>query len=184
MKVTKQHKVLGGIVLVGAVVLACDQFLIRGSSGEESAPSASEYTMPVANTAPVKAAPVAANPAAPAPAVSVAQRLRQAGKAQADNTARDAFAPPAAWTAPQAVVFEADNSVQKFRDTHRLTGILSSGGKSSAMVDGKMVTVGQTIDGFVLTSISHRTASFESGANKVVLTMTERSGAAVANVAP
>jgi hypothetical protein len=89
---------------------------------------------------------------------------------------RDAFELGDAWgihsDAPRPQRLMADN----FRQAHRLTGVLQSAGRAYAMIDGRIVTIGQTIDGFKLTEVAHRSATFESNTEKVVLSLSEREG--------
>ena len=55
--------------------------------------------------------------------------------------------------------------------------MLTSAGRAVAMLDGKIVAVGQTVDGYRLASIDHRTVTFENKDSRVVLNMAERSAA-------
>jgi hypothetical protein len=176
MKVTKQQKILGAVLLLGAALLTADRLFVLEKSEPAKPATASEYTLAGAAARTVASAPgPATNPSG-----SVAQRLRNAGQSVADKPAKDAFAPGAAWKQPVAeTTKEVDNSNEIFKQSHRLTGVLtSSSGQAHAMVDGKIVAVGQIINGYRLVSISGRSATFESPLEtRVDLNMAERSTA-------
>jgi hypothetical protein len=176
MKVTKQQKVLGAVMLVGLLLVGADQLgALPGSSAgktdDSSGYAAAEFK--------VVATPAATPTPVPLPTTatrsSVAQRLRHTQRFATDNTLRDVFAVGPAWLAQAEQGAKVDPlaaSIEKFRQSHRLTGVLSSSGREHAMVDNQIVAVGQSVDGFKLVSVSHRSATFESGEARVVLNMT------------
>lgn len=169
MKVTKQHKVLAGILVLGGLAVGMDRLVFL----KESAPQQPETPADYAVAAPTAQA---AHAVATTPVVSLAQRLRQAAERASGNTSRDAFCVGPAWPTP-AKATPADNAAEQFRQSHRLTGVVSSAGRAHAMIDGKIVAVGQVVDGYRLASIEHRTVTFEANDSKVVLNMVERSTA-------
>jgi hypothetical protein len=182
MKVTKQQKVLGGLMVVGLLLVGADQLgLLPGSAAASEDAPASEYTGGQA-AAPAPPIPVAA--AAPAAAtVSVAQRLREVSRTLSDNTMRDAFAVGPAWITPLAEaprIDSAAHAIEQFKQSHKLTGVLSGSGRDHASVDNKIVAIGQSVDGFTLVSVSHRSATFQAGEARVVLTMGAAGSGAVA----
>jgi hypothetical protein len=179
MKVTSQQKVLGAVLIVGAIALTADRlvFLNRTASAE-TAPAASEYAMPAAPTA--TAGTAASAPKAPvtgAAALSVAQRLRDAAK-NAPQSDGDAFTFPQSWRQAEPAAAAPDNAAtlaaEQFKSAHRLTGVLTANGRAVAMIDGRIVPVGQSIDGYRLIEISHRSATFELGHSQITLMMAER----------
>jgi hypothetical protein len=154
--------------------VGADQFFVIGDA-EPVAAEASDYAAPQVATAQKPAVK-------PQPATQptrLAQHLRDVGKAYSDKPLRDAFAAGSAWIQPVVEVPKAaEDSVALFRQNHRLTGVLSSSGQACAMVNGTLVIVGQTIGGYRLVSIGHRSATFESdSAQQVQLTMDSRSTA-------
>jgi hypothetical protein len=177
MKVTKQQKILGGVLMLGAVALMMDRFVFpqaadnaAGGGGDTS----SEYS--VATSAPAATKPKAIAMAQRSdPQVGLAQRLRNASHGSTDSaTPRDAFAVPASWIT-QPTVVAGERPADQFRRTHRLTGVLASGARAYVTLDGKIVGLGQNVDGFKLTSISHRGAVFEDGnGERVTLNLSER----------
>jgi hypothetical protein len=183
MKVTSQQKILGAVLVVGAIALSADRlFFLNSSASADTTPAASEYA--VAAVTPSAAASSGAElslppqpPAAPAPAASIAQRLRDAAKA-APASGADAFAFGECWRETQAPAAAPDNSAalaaEQFKTTHHLTGVLTGNGRPVAMIDGRIVPVGQSIDGYRLIDVSHRSATFELGQTQVTLPMSER----------
>jgi hypothetical protein len=71
--------------------------------------------------------------------------------------ARDAFAPPESWLvlpkpaeAPAVAVAPADDPAEKFAREHKLTSVLLTGSGGIAIVNGKVLRVGQEVDRFRL----------------------------------
>lgn len=99
---------------------------------------------------------------------SLAQRLSEmANKLNTTETTtfRDVFRPanvsPAMLAAPSADRTSPDRFVQ----LHRLSTVSPNGqGGGVAIVDGKMMQIGQTLDGYKLTSLTRTSATFDSGA--------------------
>lgn len=190
MKVTLQQKLLGGVLVIGAIALSADRlFFLKSASSETSQTSgatASEYAIaPAARVQPAIGQPVAlrAATANAVAVVSIAERLREAMNSSPTTEPRDAFTIGAGWPAATEAATETPAGVsaaETFKQTHRLTGVLSSNGRSLAMVDGKLVAVGQSVDGYRLAAISHRSATFEAANSQVTLNMTERTSGPIA----
>jgi hypothetical protein len=164
MKVSKQQMILGAVLLGGALILAVDSFVIRRGGEQEAAAATSEDALP---------SRAATSAASEQPAVSLSQRLEQAGQPFADKPLRDAFSAGAS-------AKDQDDRSARFRQSHQLTGVMSSGGQSVAIVDGGIIGIGQKVDGFTLVSISHRAATFGSATGEVVLSLAERPDGSVA----
>jgi hypothetical protein len=178
MKVTKQQKVLCAVLVAGALLIGADQLgMLPGSVQASEAPATSEYDVPRQTAA--AATPVEAS-TQPSSGPCLARRLRQAGQSVREGPVRDVFAPGSAWVVPVEVAARTDPAVQaieQFKQTHRLTGIVSGGGRENAVIDGQIIAVGQPIDGFRLVSLSRRSATFEHGSIRFELTMSERAPA-------
>ncbi len=160
---TKQ-KAYAAALAVALGVLAYDKGWSSGPTPVRGA------AVPVAEAA---AQPVAAaggvTPDAALPTAGLADRLRALA---ADPTAdvRDAFAPAAAWAGdrrsdPAAGAADAD----AFRAGHRLSVVLvAAGGGGSAVIGGRLVRVGQAIDGYRLTAVRPRSARLVGPAGAAV----------------
>jgi hypothetical protein len=179
MKVTEQQKILAAVLVLGAVALVLDRFVfpVAGAAPAAMTDAASEYAVTGASPMPQTPArttpPSAQSADATIVAPTLAQRLNRAAAGLRDHVDRDAFALPGRWiTQPAAAPTE--HPADAFRQGHRLTGVLESGSHGYVMVDGQIVGLGQTIDGFRLISISHRRAIFEGNGEQVTLSMVER----------
>jgi hypothetical protein len=75
----------------------------------------------------------------------------------------------AAGPVTQAAPVDLTNPAEVFKAAHRLTAVLFTERGRHAVVDGKMIMPGQSIDGFTLISVTHDTAVFRSGAVTAVL---------------
>lgn len=103
------------------------------------------------------------------PAGSLANRLRQvAGLATTGNgsVTRDAFAPGPGWapvgSAPDAGG-EAAMAAEAFKRDHKLEAVLLTGDQRYAVVNGRTIYVGQTLQGYRLVSVRERSAEFQAG---------------------
>jgi len=89
---------------------------------------------------------------------------------------RDGFVPAKAWLEelveppPEAEASEPQTSpATRFAERHTLTSVILTSHSGSAVIDGKVVPVGQTIDGFRLIRLSRRSAVFEGDGEEVAL---------------
>jgi hypothetical protein len=182
MKVTKQQKILGGLMLAGIVLVGADQLgLLPGSAeaSETTTEATSDYAMPAAPAAQATA-PSSATQTSQA---SVAHRLRQAAQAMPDAPMRDVFALGPTWRGQAPFDPKLDPTglaAEQFRRSHKLTGVVQGSGRPTAQIDNQIVAIGQSVDGFKLVSVSHRSATFEAGATRIVLNMGKASEPSVA----
>lgn len=165
MKVTKQHKFLIIVLLLGGGLVGVDRLFVleKGVAPEVAAAPAAAVAMPPSHPA----------QAAKPPAERIAQRLARAGSQYAQIPFQDLFSAGPGWVEP-VIEQVPDKGIAPgtFARLHRLTGVLTSPSNSYAMVNGKIVTIGQVIGGHRLVSVSHRSATFQSEASEpIVLTM-------------
>ena len=163
MKVTKQQKLFAGLLVLGLVALVLDRCVFTPSSAEAS-DQASDLL--IAKNPQTKAeSPAPAHKAtATAPAGNpVALKLTELSESMhlPGAAVKDAFCPAPTWSGTGAPTGGAE--IRSFEQTHTLIGVMSSGGSAAAMVDGKLVRVGQSIDGYKLVSVSKGKAVFQSG---------------------
>ncbi|MCX5654453.1 MAG: hypothetical protein NTY65_07380 [Planctomycetota bacterium] len=163
-----------GMSVIGMLV---DWFILPSSDSLAPAKAAASAPAPPAAAAPVGASPAAAAPAkaAGAPAASVpgavriplAERLKALALEDRDPTAiREAFAPSAAWLASLEVAkpggVPRPDSALDFSQQHKLTSILRRGSAGSAIVNGKVVEIGEQVDGYRLIGLTADSAVFQS----------------------
>ena len=177
MALTKKHKAYGAVVAVGALALLVDRVFLDSSQ-----------TSPEAATGEVLAAPTGEGPPAkstqtipvPPPSIlgtdqSVAARLAALTGSKGLDPAgvRDAFCPAPAWIgAPEAdvpVVESVESQAERFGRSHQLQAVMVGDLGSYAIIDGKCVFVGQTLDGFKLVSVGQASATLEAGGTRVTL---------------
>jgi hypothetical protein len=196
MKLTRERKIYGVILVLAVAALGFDQFTGSSSSDSSGAP-------PVAQEDPgsllLASAPASRGNASGVSASkddqpTLAQRLAAAapaGAALAPEHIRDVFRIPRAWTGsgPAPV---ADNTAalaaERFVQTHKLTAVSKSGadaGGGVAAVDGKLLHPGAVLDGFKLVAVTRTSAIFDCGGAQVVLQLkTDAAAASISTDAP
>jgi len=178
-KLTKRQ--IACIIICGVALLAlvCDRLLLSDQTGPQSAAAAPRQTASARRGVPRPQAT-----AAPAPSKRTPIRRRLADLAERmtfdSDTDGDAMRPSDAWlaeltpaddvkVAPPPVVGESPTAA--FRRSHRLEAVMLRDRGGQAVVNGRMLSVGETLDGFRLTGLSTTSATFESGEKTVVLTL-------------
>ena len=185
MKLSRERKVFVIICALALVALVVDRTMLSEASGGDAAagdPSALLVTGGGAGAGSGASAGTArgasTNPhraSQPTPsAAAISEMLAQMGERNRRllEQTPDAFQPGAGWSVPDlAPPAEpvADVRVETFAK-RKLTSLVAGGrGRGGAMVDGQMVHVGQSLDGFVLVSVDGQSALFEGRAVRVRL---------------
>ena len=182
MKMTRERKIYGALLCLGVAALAADKLFFSPAE----APAAS---LLVQNNGPRPAVvahnkPVVAPAAEPQPKDqplmglgALADRMR--GMAEAERLdladAKDAFRPPVAWVGNIAVPTQTQqqsglgpgDAISAFREKHHLIAVLKSSKGGMAILDGKSVRPGQSVDGFKLLRVCENSAVFESNGKTV-----------------
>ncbi|MCA9289884.1 MAG: hypothetical protein KDA25_02080 [Phycisphaerales bacterium] len=180
MTITNERKVLVGVLSVAGLILGADRLMGAGTSGPDAAAASS----PAANAtlalsdlvASITADDATATPLAvePAPSVLVAARLDAlASDMDLDlATVTDRFQPAAGWfedasPPPASGTNEADPAPappadHEFVTSHRVSAVMlgRTGTTSGAIVDGRFIPVGGTIDGATLIGVERDRARF------------------------
>jgi hypothetical protein len=188
MKLSKSR--IASLAALGLAVLALAADRLWIGSGEASprpaAASAAPAVTALAPSAPTASAPAAGGVSAATGRASVADRLKTlaAGKSLDPDGVKEAFAPPESWmvqvAAPAAVPEEASppspDPAETFAGQYKLTSVLISGSGGIAMVNGKMLRMGQEIGGYRLVGLAPGSATFKSagGTEVQLLVVTER----------
>jgi hypothetical protein len=165
---TARRKLLIAVVGIGAMALIADRVLPRSENTAEAAEPSAVVAQPS------KAAAISAQLAASTtiePPLS--DRIRKATEEAPQQLAsRDVFRIPVAWAGIERraeVAIAPPPSVPRFEQTHRLNGLVLADGDSRALVDGTMLSVGQSIDGHRLVGVTKNLAVFESDGSRVIL---------------
>ncbi|MBM4018486.1 MAG: hypothetical protein FJ288_09205 [Planctomycetes bacterium] len=167
--VTTSRKICLGALALVLVGLAVDRLLVSSETLQPARAAASPLPSPVlaaAKAAPGAPAAATGSFASPQPA-RMAERLKAlaAGPDHDPAAIREAFAPSDAWlallTAPKEKDIKVDLAAE-FARRHRLTSLLLAGPAGCAVVDGKVLRIGQQIDGFRLVGLAPDGAMFRS----------------------
>ena len=177
MNKTRERAILVGVLGLAGVGLLFDRVVL--SSGVTGP---SESSAGVLSPAPelLLITPDASAPDQPAntvqtPASQLAERLRavRASEAVSDfDSGRDAFVPDKHWGGKQQAVQapiddDKKRDAEAFGQAHRLDAVMVIGDQRCAVIDGRTLFVGQSLDGFELLEVNERTAVFESNGLRV-----------------
>ena len=176
MTLTKQQKILGGILALGLSVLAVDRFVLSsGGTGPATATASSTDAAEVVTANPISdVKALVAMAATQQTHAGLASRLSDFARHHAvdPDGVRDAFAPSPAWVPPTtdasptspAAAEPASTAVTRFLQTHQLVAVMGGGeGRSAsvAIINGKTLRLGQSISGFRLVEVRRRSALLE-----------------------
>jgi hypothetical protein len=178
MQLTKQQKLVGAVLVLAVVAFVVDRWVIGNDEDLAVTPSAAPH-------APAARRPVTWQPKAIAAApeaslgnlAGLATRLGSIARRDSldADTVRDAFRPPASWVGATRTATPDEMAVaaREFQN-RRLTAVIMKGsGRGVAIVDQRMVGVGQTLDGFVLVTVKERSAVFRRGTQRVELRLAD-----------
>jgi len=180
MELTKERKVYLAILATAGAVLAADQLLSTGPRSADASERASEPadTPPAAADDPVAdQSPPASEPVGSENVLADwNERARHALDAVRSDDgapdAADALNPP---SRPDQAAQPADPA-DGFARRHRLTAILVGEGRGVAMIDGRPVRVGESLDGLVLVALEDRAAVFEHEGERLRLELPTAQG--------
>ncbi len=166
MDLSPRQKVFVSILALGAGALLVDRAFLPGPK------------QAAAGTEPEAAGDAPASHAAPGESLpspsrgGLAERLDDLAVARGPDpfAMRDAFALPQSWLAQNQPLGPA---AERFREAHRLTGVMLSEAGGYAVIDGRCLLVGQTLEGFTLVAVSERSAVLESGSDRVELELVQ-----------
>lgn len=187
MEMTKQRKVLAGIMCAGLGLLALDRLVLappQTASADVAAHSAASGTEPgltgsvLNDQAPAEGPEADSAPTLPS-FTALNQRLASAhpaqpAQAEPDVSSHDPFALPEQWApetpaapdpqpqpqaAEDAEALEADRA---FAASHTLEAVLDAGGTQHAVVDRRLLKLGDELSGYRLVRINARWVLWES----------------------
>lgn len=163
MPLTKERKVLLGLLGSAGIILAIDQVLLSPPSGAKAAPSRTEtpalrVEAGAIGTLPSQKSDVL-SPTVTGEAMSLWNaQARQRASAEPDTVVADPFITPVDQLSNATRV-----AAQQFLQQNRLTAVLAAGEQGVAMVNGKPVRLGGEISGYRLVRIDSRSAEFVAG---------------------
>lgn len=161
MAMSRERKVYAAVLLVVGAALAFD----RGFVGVSGAKPVHAAEMPVAELPGRNAKPVVAT-------VTLASRLKQLG--EVPRTV-DLLETTLQRPAPLIEIEETPDAApeidlrQQFASSHHLSALASNGRGANALVNGRAVSIGESIAGYTLTEVTRDAAVFSGPGGKVEL---------------
>ena len=171
MKLSKQRKMVIAVLALALLALAVDQVFL-GGDGTSPQPAAGASASPIA---PVDLGQPAAPVAMALPiGDSLGVRLKKLSAMRGIKVdgVRDAFRPSEAWKPTSKPEVHTDKPVYRrpnFAAEHLLMAVMGSGLAGVAIVDGKCFKMGRKLDGYTLTAVGERTATFQCDTHRVTL---------------
>lgn len=177
MQLSRERKAYASVLVLGLIALGIDRFVI----GPPTAAGADEYSVRPEELSQAGAEPPeplvhVVKPAQQPAAISLGQRLRRFENAGSGPDITDLFQLPPAWRPaerePTAVRPPPGLSAAEQFQRRRLNGVLvetTGPDRRQAIVDGQVIVVGQSLDGFRLVEVTQRSAVFEGNGHRVVL---------------
>jgi len=172
MALEKRQKVFIAIFLLGLVALVVDRVFLRPEGGPEKASAGAFelYGVPVSTAEPVTGPPETQNP-------TVAERLDRLWSDQEVNEAdmRDPFSLTKSWqVSAVASASPAPDETAVFAKAHRLVAVVMDGRQSYALVNDRVLTLGEQMDGFTLVSVGAKSAVFDRQGKQIVLELVSK----------
>jgi hypothetical protein len=168
MRLSKRQKVCCVILAVGLAALVVDRTILRPQGGPAEV---SAYSPPGPDEAGIGATE---HPDLQSPTVKLAEQLKTLCPDDSLDLSqvRDAFSLPASWLAeihPENGLWSQQDAVAKFTRDHQLKAVAVDGQASYAVVDERLLVIGQELDGFKLMAVDEGSATFEADGKQVVL---------------
>lgn len=194
MKVTKQQKIASGILAAAVLAFVVDR--VAFSDGPATASAVPAATVLTGTATPsVRSAAVSKGSDVTGVGLTAAMARRLSVVAGNEGieqgSCADGFCPPAEWFAPSAdaagvgqrvrITTAADRAAA-FKATHKLTAVLRTDRRPNeglAVIQGRPMRIGQTMDGFTLTSVHDRSAVLADSRGLTVELELPRPGAAI-----
>ena len=185
---TRERKIYGALLCLGLAALTADKlFFAPAEAPAETAsnlliaPAPAQRNVVIARNKPVVWAPAVAQPKEHNPIGLAALAARMHDMAEVERLdladAKDAFQAPISWTGEQKPQTQPSldpvsplfDPAAAFRDKHHLIAVLKSSKGGMAILDGRSVRPGQSVDGFKLLRVGDRSAVFQSNGKSVEL---------------
>ncbi|MFG0331483.1 MAG: hypothetical protein ACF8PN_16470 [Phycisphaerales bacterium] len=177
MELTKQHKLLIGVVGAAVLVVGADRVFLSGASGPEEAEAATP-----------------AEPSSAANSLASIESLRAwtvDGETLADrvlalaapddfvfDAVADPFTPDASWypeetesPGPTPNALSEENAPPP---SFQLEAVMARSGGGQAMINGRILRVGESIDGYMLTVVRAGSVTLESDNGEITLRLDDR----------
>lgn len=172
MVLERRQKAFVATFFLGLIGLVMDRVLLRpqGPAETASAVASEAYAVPVSTGDPAASPPETQNP-------TVAERLDRVWPDQevTDVNLRDPFSLAPLWQAGPAVdTPPAPDEATVFARTHPLVAVVMDGRQSYVLVNDRVLTPGDHVDGFTLVSVAAKSAIFERQGKQIVLELVSK----------
>ena len=177
MTLTKERKIYLALACIAGLGLITDQLFFGASSGPQPASAATSVlnaVVPTSIDTMTPELPLDISESLDKPTLArTLDRVAENRKPTA-NEIRDPFQPPSSWQSKPASEEQsqfASHDANSFREQHQLLAVVPNRRQPCAMVNGKLLFLGQSLDGFKLITVANRRAMFESDGKTVELFM-------------
>ena len=171
----RRLQINAGIIALCITALAVDKLLLSDGSRPEPASAAES---PTGQPSPASD-PYSENGQAPL-VLRLDQKLAEYDDVnpprdpfQLSDTMKAALSPPPSEQQARQIVegppSPPELTAEGFESLHRLEAVLAADSYSMAVVNGRTVHLGETLDGFTLVAVKDRSAVFERGGERVTL---------------
>lgn len=162
MKLTRERKIFGAVLVIALVGLGFDQ--LGGSTSNADTAAAGPGALLLAGTG--SSNKPARFSATAGEEISLATRLTTVAQSTgtfSPNAIRDVFRPADIWLPKAVGTVSTVTSADKFVAEHKLSTIsVNATGGGVAIVDGKLLHLGAKIDGYKLVAINQQSVIFQS----------------------
>ncbi len=190
MNVNTQRKVAAAVLGLALGALVLDKTLLSPKGAAAAPPGAGQAAPAVlaaTGTAPAGPKPEAAKAAAPGKSENSPGRVSSRLSIALDSpkwTAEQvvgSLRPSPEWASgPAAASAPASDRAGDFRARHELKAVMSGQGGRIALIDGRAMKEGDSLTGYTLIEVRARSAVFESGSERIVLSLPTPDGAPAA----
>ena len=174
MQLSSRQRAMVGVLGVCGLALVADRlFVLPSSAGAAEAVHSSESLV-----IPPDDAITTLDLVLPTSEATLADHLRDLADDRLLDATRvpDAFLPPMEWLPADDGARQANyegSEAARFAVQHTLTAVMVAGAKSHAVVDGEVLLIGHSVDGFDLTDVGARSAEFRSDHETVTLRLAD-----------
>lgn len=178
MALNKERKVLLGLLGSAGVILVADQVLLgppQGASASQTTPAVQPPPAPAAENNDAGDSPSAALPLSRESSELVETWNARLSEATTEGLLEADLADPFAAVEQYEPEPTGLMAPLAFQQQHKLSSVMTGGDIGVAMINGKPVRIGQTIEGYRLISVDDRSAVFRAGDQTVRLVLPRQS---------
>ncbi len=186
MNVNTQRKVVAAVLALALGALVLDKTVLS-PKGAAAAPPSTGQAAPALSATGTAGPKPATRAAAPDKSENTPGRVSSRLSIALDSpkwTAEQvvgSLRPSPEWASgPAAASAPASDRAGDFKARHELKAVMSGQDRRIALIGGRPMREGETLDGYTLVSVGARSAVFESGSDRIVLSLPgtpERTGA-------